>query len=149
MTRRYAGLRPNPGALGVTPLDEGEASQTLRVRGPAEVIAWAASLTAAQRGELLSEAYREARLAPALQPVRRTRRTVSGDTARLARLRRTLVRDLEAGAHLSPEGEAWALWHGGKIVMNVVSADVEALHGAGLIAEARPGVWHLAATHAR
>lgn len=61
---RYRGLRPNPESLGVTLLEEGEETRTMRVRAAADVIAWAASLSAADRGVILSRAYAQ-RLTPA------------------------------------------------------------------------------------
>lgn len=47
-------------ALGIIPLAEGEVSEKVRVRGPAAVVAWFTSLSPAERGALLAEAYANA-----------------------------------------------------------------------------------------
>lgn len=54
---RYRGLRPNPQALGVTPLGAGEASRPVRVRASVEVHEWLRSLNAAEVGEVLTRVY--------------------------------------------------------------------------------------------
>lgn len=59
MTRnRYRGLRANPHTLGVTPLTAGEVSRPVRIRAAAEVHTWLSTLSAAQVGDLLADAYR-------------------------------------------------------------------------------------------
>lgn len=55
---RWSGLRPNPHTLGVTPLTAGEVSKPVRVRAAAEVHTWLGTLTAAQVGAHLADAYR-------------------------------------------------------------------------------------------
>jgi hypothetical protein len=57
---RYRGLRPNPQALGVVPLAAGEASKPVRVRASVEVHEWLKGMNAAQVGEVLTRAYRDA-----------------------------------------------------------------------------------------
>ncbi len=57
---RYRGLRPNPQALGVVPLAAGEASKPVRVRASVEVHEWLKDMNAAQVGEVLTRAYRDA-----------------------------------------------------------------------------------------
>ena len=47
-------------ALGIIPLTEGEVSERIRVRGPAAVVAWFTSLSPAERGALIVEAYANA-----------------------------------------------------------------------------------------
>ena len=56
---RYRGLRPNPQALGVTPLQEGERSFTVRIRGSDDLFHWLQGFTAAQRGELFTELFHQ------------------------------------------------------------------------------------------
>ena len=44
-------------ALGIIPLAEGEVSEKIRVRGPAAVVTWFASLSPTERGAVLAEVY--------------------------------------------------------------------------------------------
>lgn len=53
---RYAGLRPHPEKLGVTPLREGESSRPLRVRAEDWVFERLKSMSSAQLGELITSA---------------------------------------------------------------------------------------------
>lgn len=46
-------------ALGVTPLEPGQASGTSRVRAQAAALAWWQGLSAAERGEIVERVYRE------------------------------------------------------------------------------------------
>jgi hypothetical protein len=52
---RYPEARKR-GLIVIPALSEGEASGTMRVRGPAELVAWAGSLTPAQRGAIFAAA---------------------------------------------------------------------------------------------
>lgn len=56
-SNRYRGLRPNPQALGVTPLAEGEMSRPVRVRASEDVHMWLSGFTSAQLGQLLAQVY--------------------------------------------------------------------------------------------
>lgn len=47
-------LRPNPKALGVEPLREGESSGAYRVRGPRDALDWFGTLSASERGQLVA-----------------------------------------------------------------------------------------------
>lgn len=48
-------LRPNPAALGVTPLELGEQSKPIRVRGSDQLFAWLAGHSPAQIGQMLEQ----------------------------------------------------------------------------------------------
>lgn len=53
---RYAGLRPNPGKLGVTPLREGEISRPVRVRAEAWVFERLHGMSSIELGTLIAGA---------------------------------------------------------------------------------------------
>jgi hypothetical protein len=52
-------LRPNPEALGVVALEDGEESRPVRVRAKAEVHAWLKGKTAKEIGDLLTALQRQ------------------------------------------------------------------------------------------
>lgn len=56
-SNRYRGLRANPQALGVTPLQAGELSRPVRVRASVEVHEWLRGFTSAELGQLLAQVY--------------------------------------------------------------------------------------------
>lgn len=58
---QYRGLRPNPHTLGVEPLEAGEVSRVIRVRAKKPVHEWLKGLSAKRIGELLEQAYEEAK----------------------------------------------------------------------------------------
>lgn len=65
---RYPEARKR-GLIVIPALSEGEASGTMRVRGPAEIVAWAQSLTPAQRGAIFAAARAEGTLSAPSNPV--------------------------------------------------------------------------------
>ena len=48
-------LRPNPAALGITPLEPGEQSKPIRVRGSEPLFTWLAEHSPAQIGQMLEQ----------------------------------------------------------------------------------------------
>jgi hypothetical protein len=137
-------LRPNPDALDVVPFEPGEATRTMRVRAEAAVIEWAAGLTAAQRGAVMTAVYRAATQAPPASP-QAPQRPASGPKSSQAIMDGALLGALEAGAQLVAHGAGFELWRSGQRLMIVGAPEVDALRAAELITERVSGVWVLTA----
>lgn len=115
----WSGLRPNPHTLGVTPLTAGEVSKPVRVRAAAEVHTWLGTLSAAQVGGLLADAYRahldaQMRHAGEVAALKAPADAVTlqpGEAAHTAKQanHRELLADLDAGATLTRSGAVHTL----------------------------------------
>lgn len=149
---RYRGLRPNPESLGVTLLEDDEDTRTMRVRARADVIAWAAGLTAAQRGVIFAQVYAqqgagsparppegeragqrsEGASRPADGEARRAGLGVIPDDPRPHHI--PIIRALQAGATLTRQpGAPWKLAGGNEPGRTIKAATVELLTREGVL----------------
>lgn len=111
MKPHYPNLRPSPENLGVTRLEQGESTQTMRVRGPAEVLVWAATLSAVERGNIFATVYssRHASKSGVLRDDSRAERVQIGPTFPRQSGAAIVVNELRQGGTLTEAGGVWTM----------------------------------------
>ncbi|TSA78941.1 hypothetical protein FNU79_18570 [Deinococcus detaillensis] len=106
----YANLRPKPENLGVTPLREGETTQTMRIRSHTAAVRWAAGLSAAERGAIFAAAHLVATSTEhehSPTPIRLE--LGSGIPSEKAAHHGLIVQQLKDGGNLERIGKLWRL----------------------------------------
>jgi hypothetical protein len=108
----YANLKAKPENLGVTPLEKGEMTKTMRVRGQTAAVLWANGLSAAERGVIFAAAHLaavSAELEQAHLPMPMRLELGLGVPSEKAAHHELIVQQLKDGGRLERVGKLWRL----------------------------------------